>query len=31
MILSSSYLGGNIWADAQLFGYKLLAISVPVT
>jgi len=30
VIVSSSYLGGNIWAHGQLFGYKLLTMSTPV-
>jgi len=27
VIVSSSYLDGNIWAEAQIFGHKLLIMS----
>jgi len=30
VIVSSSYLGGNIGGHAQLFGHELLAMSTPV-
>jgi len=30
VILSTSYLGGNIWANPQLQVYKLLVMAMPV-
>jgi len=30
VIVSTSYLGGNVWAHQQLFGYQLSATATPV-